>query len=161
MCNNAVIVKARRAWFIGILRQYWWLSSLSVMMQTFSWIPMREENWKNQILILTLLKFLFFPSPREGGKKKSKSRNFGARHLHFLVDFDLILVYVPLMCMVANCTFSLMGRALLTMAYSAVFNHVSCLQLLLRIKFHPLHFQMGCTISCFSLQDCLWFENSV
>lgn len=74
--------------------------------------------------------------------------------MHFLVDFDLILVYVPLMCTVANCTFSLMGRTLLTMAYSAVFNHVSCLQLLLRIKFHPLHFQMGCTISCFSLQDC-------
>lgn len=97
-----------------------------------------------------------------GGKlKKSESRTFGVRHLHFLVDLDLILVYMPLMCMVANCTFSLMGRSLLTMAYSAVFNHVGCLQLLLRVKFHPLRFQMGCTISCFSLQDCLWFENCV
>lgn len=68
---------------------------------------------KKQILILTLLKFLFFPSALRGEeKKKSKSRNFGGRHLHFLVDFDLILVYVPLMCMVANCTFSLMGRSL-------------------------------------------------
>lgn len=116
---------------------------------------------KKQILILTLLKFLFFPLALWGEGKKSKSRNFGARHLHFLVDFDLILVDVPLMCMVANCTFSLMGRSLLTVAYSTVFNHVSVLQLLLRVKFHPFHFQMDCTISCFSLQDCLWFENYV
>lgn len=80
------------------------------------------------ILMLTLLKFLFFPSVLREKKKKWK-QEFWMRHLHFLVDFDLILVYVPLMCMVENCTFSLMGRSLLTMVYSAVFNHVSCLQL--------------------------------
>lgn len=123
----------------------------------------KRGKLKNQVLILmlTLLKILFVPLALGGRQKKSKSRNFGARHMHVLVDFDLILVYVPLMCMVANCTISLMGRTFLTTAYSAVFNHVCCLQLLLRVKFHPLHFQMGCTISCFSLQDCLWFENCV
>lgn len=49
LCNSTMIVTPRRAWFIGILHPYCWLSSLSVVMQTLSRIPMKERKLKKQI----------------------------------------------------------------------------------------------------------------